>query len=106
MFKLLPDAPVRWSDVWLGALLTALLFALGNFLVGLYLGHSNLTSVFGAGSSLAVILVWIYYAAMVVLFGAKFTFVWSQRREKAASDATTTAGAADDRPRDTSRPRA
>ena len=83
MFRFLPDAPVRWSDVWLGALVTALLFALGNFLVGLYLGHSNLASVFGAGSSLAVILIWIYYAAMVVLFGAKFTFVWSQRREKA-----------------------
>jgi membrane protein len=80
-FKFLPDAVVHWSDVWLGALVTAVLFALGNFLVGLYLGHSNLASVFGAGSSFAMILIWIYYAAIVVLFGARFTFVWSQRRE-------------------------
>jgi len=82
MFKYLPDAVVRWSDVWLGALVTAVFFALGNRLVGLYLGRINPTSVFGAGSALAMILIWIYYAAMVVLFGAKFTFVWSQRLRK------------------------
>jgi membrane protein len=104
MFRFLPDAPVHWNDVWLGALVTAILFALGNFLVGLYLGHSNLASVFGAGSSLAVILIWIYYAAMVVLFGAKFTFVWSQRRNT-ARPAATNSGSADGRPPDTSRQR-
>jgi membrane protein len=105
MFRLLPEAAVHWSDAWLGALVTALLFALGNFLVGLYLGHSNLASVFGAGSSLAVILIWIYYAAMVVLFGAKFTFVCSQRRVTATPSATHSSTAAD-RPRDASRLRA
>jgi membrane protein len=77
MFKFLPDAPIPWRDVWPGALVTALLFVVGNFLVGLYLGHSNPASAYGAAGSLAIILIWIYYAAMTVLLGAEFTRAWA-----------------------------
>jgi membrane protein len=77
-FKILPNAPIRWKDVWLGAAVTTVLFALGNYLVGIYLGHSNPASVYGVAASLGVILVWIYYASMIILYGAEFTRTWAQ----------------------------
>jgi membrane protein len=73
IFKFLPDAHVAWRSVWIGGLATALLFELGKFVLGLYLGRSNPGNPFGAASAFAVILVWIYYAGMLVLFGAEFT---------------------------------
>jgi membrane protein len=73
MFKYLPDAEVSWRDVWLGAVVTALLFEVGKFLIGLYIGKQGLESSFGAASSLVVVLIWVYYSAQIVLMGAEFT---------------------------------
>jgi membrane protein len=78
MFKVLPDARIAWRDVWLGGVVTALLFVAGKFAVGLYLSNSDLTSAYGAAGSLAVILLWTYYSAMIFLLGAEFTEVWTE----------------------------
>jgi len=78
LFKLLPDVPVAWRDVWIGALLTAGLFTLGQHLIGLYLGQSSVASSYGAAGSLVVLLVWVYYSAQIVLFGAEFTHAFAQ----------------------------
>jgi membrane protein len=76
MFKVLPDAKVEWRDVWVGAIATAFLFVIGKTLIGLYIGKSDPGSAFGAAGSLAVLLVWIYYAAVILLLGAEFTQAW------------------------------
>ena len=73
MFKWLPDADVSWRDVWPGAILTALLFEAGKFLIGLYIGKQGLESTFGAAASLVVVLIWVYFSAQIVLMGAEFT---------------------------------
>jgi membrane protein len=73
MFKFIPDAVIDWKDVWLGSAITALLFTIGKFVIGLYLGHSKPGHAFGAASALAVLLVWIYYSGLIVLFGAELT---------------------------------
>jgi membrane protein len=78
MFKVLPDVTIRWKDVWVGAAFTAILFIIGQFVVGLYIANANIGSVFGAAGSLTVILVWIYYSAQILLFGAEFTEVWAR----------------------------
>jgi membrane protein len=78
IYKLLPDVMITWQDVWVGAAVTALLFTIGKSLIGLYLGRST-ASVYGAAGSLIVILLWIYYSAQVVFFGAEFTKVYSRR---------------------------
>ena len=75
IFKLLPDTRVPWRHVWLGALVTALLFTLGKGLLGLYLGRANVTSPYGAAGSLVVLLLWCYYAGQIVFLGAEFTRV-------------------------------
>lgn len=80
MFKIVPDAEVAWKDVWVGAVVTGLLFMVGKFAIGFYLGRSNPGEVFGAAGSLAILLVWIYYASMIVFFGAEFTQTWAERR--------------------------
>jgi membrane protein len=80
IFKVLPDAEIAWRDVWVGALVTAVLFEIGKWGIGLYLGHSNPGKAYGAAGSLAVILVWIYYTAMILLFGAEFTQTWAVAR--------------------------
>jgi len=80
MFKVLPDAKISWRSVWVGALVTAVLFVLGKFLIGLYLGKSNPGQAYGAAGSLAVLLLWIYYSSLIVLFGAEFTETWAQER--------------------------
>ena len=77
IFKFLPDAEIAWRDVWLGAFFTALLFSLGKFLIGLYLGNSAVGSSFGAAGSLVLLLVWIYYSAQILFFGAEFTQVYA-----------------------------
>ena len=79
IFKVLPDAKVSWHDVWIGALVTSLLFHLGKFLIGLYLGQASVASAFGAAGSLAVLLVWVYYSAQIVLLGAEFTRSYANR---------------------------
>lgn len=80
MYRVLPDAEIGWRDVWVGALATSVLFVAGKFALGLYLGRSDPGQAFGAASALAVILLWVYYAGMIVLFGAEFTQAWAQRR--------------------------
>jgi membrane protein len=80
IFKILPDAEVPWRDVWSGAILTAVLFSVGKFLIGLYIVHSGLGSAYGAAGSLVVLVVWIFYTAQILFFGAQLTHVYSTRR--------------------------
>ena len=77
IFKVLPDANVAWRDVWVGAFVTALLFSIGKTLIGLYLGSSAVASSFGAAGSLVLLLLWIYYSAQILFFGAEFTQVYA-----------------------------
>ncbi len=77
LFRYIPDTDVPWRDVWVGSFVTALLFTLGKTLIGLYLGTADPGSAFGAAGSLALVLVWIYYSALIVLAGAEFTQVWA-----------------------------
>jgi membrane protein len=77
IYKYLPDAKVEWRDVWVGAAMTALLFTVGKYLIGLYLGRGSVTSTFGAAGSLVVVLVWVYYSAQILLFGAEFTYAFA-----------------------------
>ena len=79
MFKILPDAEIAWRDVWVGGFATALLFTIGKTAIGVYLGTADPGSAFGAAGALALILIWIYYSALIVLVGAEFTQVWSVR---------------------------
>ena len=78
IYKLMPRAKVRWQDVWLGALVTSVLFTVGKFLIGLYIGKSGIASGFGAAGSLVIILIWVYYSAQIFLIGAEFTWVYAQ----------------------------
>jgi len=77
IFKILPDAKIAWRDVWVGALVTSVLFHLGKLGISIYIGKASVASSFGAAGSLAVLLVWIYYSAQIVLFGAEFTRVYA-----------------------------
>jgi membrane protein len=79
VFKVLPDVKIAWRDVWIGAIITALLFNTGKLLVGLYLGRSGFKSAYGAAGSLVIVLVWVYYSAQILFFGAKFTEVYANR---------------------------
>lgn len=80
IFKYVPDIRIAWRDVWIGAALTAALFTLGKLAIGLYLGHSAFSSTYGAAGSLVVVLVWVYYSAQILFFGAEFTQVTSRYR--------------------------
>jgi membrane protein len=77
-YKYIPDIKIKWSDVWLGAAITSILFALGKSLFSFYIQRSSFTSVYGAAGSLAVVLVWVYYSAQILFLGAEFTkvFTW------------------------------
>jgi membrane protein len=79
IFKWLPDAKISWKDVATGAVATAVLFMIGKILIGLYLGHTNMASTYGAAGSLVLVLVWIYYSSVILLLGAEFTQVWAGR---------------------------
>lgn len=79
VFKVLPDADVRWEDVWVGAFATALLFVVGKYLFSLYFSTANVGAAFGAAGSVVVVLVWIYYTALLLLLGAEFTQVYARR---------------------------
>jgi membrane protein len=76
MFKILPDAKIAWKDVWMGAALTAVLFEIGKFLLGFYLGKTSLASAYGAAGSLVIILTWVFYSAQILFLGAEFTQVY------------------------------
>jgi len=78
IYKFLPDVKIRWNDVWIGAIITSLLFGIGKFLLGVYLGKGSLGSTYGAAGSLIVLLAWVYYSAQILLLGAEFTEVYSR----------------------------
>lgn len=80
IFKVVPDAEVPWADARVGAIATALLFVIGKFAIGYYLGRSDPGSAYGAAGSLALVLLWVYYSALILLLGAEFTEVWARRR--------------------------
>jgi membrane protein len=77
IFRFLPDERVPWKDVWLGAFMTSLLFTIGKFLIGVYLGKAGIGSAYGAAGSLVIVLVWVYYSAQIFFFGAEFTHVFA-----------------------------
>jgi membrane protein len=79
IYKTMPRASIRWRDVWVGAAVTALLFVVGKFLIGEYIGRSGISSAYGAAASLIVVLLWVYYSAQIFLFGAEFTWVYAHR---------------------------
>jgi membrane protein len=79
IYKVLPDVTIAWADVWIGSAITAFLFTLGKFVFGIYLGHSSITSAYGAASSLVIIMMWVYYSAQVFFIGAEITQVYSNR---------------------------
>jgi membrane protein len=79
LFKVLPDAEVAWKDVWVGAVLTSVLFHVGKYVIALYIGRASVASAFGAAGSLAVLLVWIYYSSQIVLLGAEFTRAYANQ---------------------------
>jgi len=79
IYKLLPRCHIGWHDVWIGAAVTSLLFSIGKFLIGLYLGRSSVASSYGAAGSLVIVLLWVYYSAQIFLLGAEFTRTYSYR---------------------------
>jgi membrane protein len=79
LYKYVPDAEIGWRDVWLGGLITAVLFTLGKTAIGFYLGQASVGSAYGAAGSMVVLLVWVYYSALIMFFGAEFTHVWATR---------------------------
>ena len=84
MYKYLPDVILSWKDAAVGGIATAILFVAGKSVIGIYLGNNNVTSVYGAAGSLAVILLWTYYSSMILLLGAEFTQVWCKRHGRRA----------------------
>ncbi|MEJ1240745.1 YihY/virulence factor BrkB family protein [Chryseolinea sp. T2] len=78
LFKVLPDAKIKWRDVWVGAAITTILFGLGKYLIGFYLGNSTFNSAYGAAGSLVIVLVWVYYSTVIFLFGAELTSVYAE----------------------------
>ncbi|HEX7668207.1 MAG TPA: YihY/virulence factor BrkB family protein [Polyangiaceae bacterium] len=79
VYKVVPDAEVRWHDVWIGAAATALMFTVGKMLLGLYLGKSTVASSFGAAGSIVALVVWVYYSSQILFLGAEFTQVYARR---------------------------
>ncbi len=79
IYKMLPDTRIRWKDVWIGAAATSLLFSWGKLLIGLYVGRSSFTSVYGAAGSLVLILAWVYYSSLILFLGAEFTRAYANR---------------------------
>jgi len=83
IFKFLPDVQIQWRDVWIGAIITAILFGIGKWLLGFYLGSGAAGSAYGAASSLITLLLWVYYSSQILLFGAEFTQVYAARSGRA-----------------------
>jgi len=79
LFRYLPDAKIRWKTVWIGALITSMLFVLGKFLLGLYFGQANPGSTYGAAGAIILVLLWVSYSCLILFFGAEFTYVYSKR---------------------------
>ncbi|NLF65509.1 MAG: YihY/virulence factor BrkB family protein [Chloroflexi bacterium] len=79
VYKIIPDVQIAWRDVWIGAIVTGILFTIGKWAIGLYIGQSSTASDYGAAGSLAVFLIWIYYSALIFFLGAEFTQVYANR---------------------------
>jgi len=79
IYKVVPDARIAWSDVWIGAVFTTLLFIAGKFLIGLYIGYSSEGAAYGAAGSVVILMLWVYYSAQIFLMGAEFTQVYAER---------------------------
>jgi len=79
IFKVVPDARIGWNDVWIGAMLTAVLFTAGKLAIGWFLRHSSLGSAFGAAGSILVVLAWVYYSSQILFFGAEFTKIYAEQ---------------------------
>jgi membrane protein len=94
LYKYVPDAEIGWQDVWLGGLITAILFTLGKTAIGFYLGQASVGSAYGAAGSLVVLLVWVYYSALIMFFGAEFTHVWATRHGAVTPEPHAVSGAA------------
>ncbi len=94
IYKWMPRVPVAWRDVWIGAVITALLFTVGKALIGQYIGRSGVASVFGAAAALVVLLLWLYYSAQVFLLGAEFTCAFARRHGSLRAPAAQAAAAA------------
>jgi membrane protein len=86
IFKYVPEANIKWKDVWEGAIATALLFTIGKSLIGIYLGKAAVGSAYGAAGSLIVVIVWVYYSAMIFFFGAEFAHVRATARQSAGAE--------------------
>ena len=78
MFKFLPDAKLKWKDTWFGAILTSILFVLGKYLISFYIGNSNVAGLYDAAGSIMVIMVWVFYASMIVMYGAVLTYIYTK----------------------------
>ena len=85
ILKVMPDVHLRWNDVWMGGFFIAVLFVVGKFLIGIYMAHAGKSSVYGAAGSLAMLLMWTYYSALIFLLGVEFTQVWVRRRGREVS---------------------
>ncbi len=99
IFKIVPDTPIAWKDVWIGALATAFLFTIGKVLIGLYLGKAALASAYGAAGSMVAVTVWVYYSSLIFFFGAEFTHELAEGKTDSGdpdrSDSLTLTGAHD-----------
>ncbi len=82
LFRALPDVKIAWEDVWVGAAVTAVLFIVGKYLISIYMGYSSTGSTYGAAGSLVALLIWVYYSAIIFLFGAEFTKVYTHHTGK------------------------
>lgn len=96
LYKAVPDADIRWRDVWTGATVTAVLFTVGRILIGMYLGQAAVGSAYGAAGSVVVLLAWLYYSALIFFLGATFMRVWAEHKGSLRPD---TAGTPERRPR-------
>ena len=94
LYKYVPDAEIGWQDVWLGGCITAVLFTLGKTAIGFYLGQASVGSAYGAAGSLVVLLVWVYYSALIMFFGAEFTHVYATRHGTVTPEPYAVSGAA------------
>jgi membrane protein len=94
LYKYVPDAEIDWRDVWLGGLITSVLFTLGKTAIGFYLGQASVGSAYGAAGSMVVLLVWVYYSALIMFFGAEFTHAWATRHGGVTPEPHAISGAA------------
>jgi membrane protein len=94
LYKYVPDAEIDWRDVWLGGLITSVLFTLGKTAIGFYLGQASVGSAYGAAGSMVVLLVWVYYSALIMFFGVEFTHAWATRHGGVTPEPHAISGAA------------